>query len=159
LTAVHSGEGHLAGSWQGKLLTSDDGGLTWSEQAFAGTTYVLASTPGWVYAGTSTGVQRTSDNVTWSRVTGFAAAPSLAVSGSGENLLVRETDGAKWATKRSADGGATWVDVVSADLDVLSQVHFTFDQSDDQHAFALTPAGLVAESLDGGATWAVIRDA
>jgi hypothetical protein len=164
LTAMHGGEGWLAGYWQGAIKVSRDGGLTWTNQAApTATVLALGSSDGQVLAGTSGGLYRTTDLVDltgWTRVPGpsDAVVSSIGVSRDGANMLAGTGDGRTGSTYRSTDAGATWVKLDQDHLaDAPGQVLFAFSREDPVHAFAALGDGKVWETTDAGASWAIVR--
>lgn len=164
LTAVHGGDGWLAGFWQGAIKVSRDGGLTWANRTAPSSTVIaLGSADGQLLAGTSTGLYRTMDlaNLTaWTKLPGpsNAVVSSVAASRDGNMLLAGTGDGRTGATYRSTDAGMTWTKLTPASLEAApGQVLFTFDQGDSAHAFAALGDGKILETNDGGASWTKVR--
>jgi photosystem II stability/assembly factor-like uncharacterized protein len=159
LTALHGGEGWLAGFWQGEIKVSRDGGLTWTDHpAPPAPVIALASAEGKVLAATPQGLYQTTDPETFSNWTRLPGPSQGTVSSAGSSLdgttiLAGTGDGRAGSVHRSTDGGASWTVVEHALLrDAPGQVLFAFDGSD--HAFAALGDGTVLESTDAGATWA-----
>lgn len=110
----------FAGSLRSGLLRSSDGGKSW-EPATSGldTTYLMAlaappTAPSTVYAGTDTGLFRSTDSgTTWSKLP-FPGqnVVSLAVSRSDPDVLmaVERAGQREGRVYRSEDGGMTWGD-------------------------------------------------
>ena len=162
LTALHGGEGWLAGFWQGVVKLSRDGGLTWTDHAApSDPVLALASSAGKLWAGTTGGLYVADPGQatwTWTKQTnaGFGMVSSVAASSDGAVVLAGTGDGRAGSTYRSLDGGATWTPLTHPQLAAASgQVLFTVD--DGSHAFAAFGDGGLLESRDGGATWNRVR--
>lgn len=162
LTALHGGEGHLAGYWQGAIKVSQDGGLTWTDHAAPPTPVVaLGSSTGKVWAGTTTGLYAAETGAApwaWTKMPGPSSGivSSIAASTDGRVLLAGTGDGSSGATFRSPDAGATWTPMDHPQLaDAPGQVLFTVEGG--VHAFAALGNGGVLESRDLGATWTKVR--
>ncbi len=163
LTALHGGEGWLAGFWQGFTKVSRDGGLTWTNHTAPGAVIALGSAEGQLLAATSTGLYRTKDLAgfaAWERLAGpgTGVISSVAASRDGTNLLSGTGDGRTGATYRSGDAGATWTQLTHPALaSAPGQVLFAFEQGDASHAFAALGDGTMLESTDAGVSWSKVR--
>jgi photosystem II stability/assembly factor-like uncharacterized protein len=130
------------------LLESEDGGKTWkarkgppSERIMG----VLALSDKTVLAGTSDGIFRTSDGVTWVQC-GIEGVVSLHRSG--PNMISALTAHGALA---SADQGATWKKCGSADR-ASAWYSIDFDSRAGETALAATSSGLF-RSTDGCQSW------
>lgn len=163
LTALHGGEGWLAGSWRGAMKVSRDGGLTWSDHPSPpAAVFALASHETGLLAATSGGLYRTADLTSfanWTRLAGpsDSTVSTIATSDDGTALMASTGDGRSGSTYRSLDGGLTWSPLAHDLLaDAASPVAFTF-ASGVAHAFAALADGKVLETRDGGETWTRLR--
>lgn len=164
LTSLPTGAGHLAGFFQGNLKVSRDAGATWQDHPTDLSIYALAASGDALWAGTATGIKRTTDYSTWTdagagRFTG--AVSSITVSVDGQMVLVGTADGRSGTTFRSTDGGQTWDQLTPTPLrEAAAPVIFAVDPldgSDVHRLFASTAAATILESTDSGATWKTIR--
>lgn len=162
LTALPTGTGHLAGFFQGNLKVSQDAGATWQDHPVADlSVYALAASNDALWAGTGSGLKRTTDYATWTdgsagRFSGIVS--SIAISSDAQLLLVGTADGRSGSTFRSLDGGQTWTQLTPTPLrDAAAPVIFAIDPADSTHLFASTAAATILESTDSGATWTTIR--
>ncbi|MEK6986232.1 MAG: hypothetical protein AABX89_07610 [Candidatus Thermoplasmatota archaeon] len=164
LTALSSGEGHLAGSWQGKTKVSRDGGATWTDYASPpASVLALGGTAEALFAATNNGLYKTTDLTAfanWTKLAGPVSGlvSSVAVSTAGTVLLAGTGDGKTGSTYRSVDGGLTWSKNNHRLIDdAPGQVLFAFAKSASTHAFAATGSGQILETEDSGASWKQIR--
>lgn len=162
LTALHGGEGRLAGHWQGTTKVSFDGGLTWTDQvAPPHPVLAMGSSDGKVWAGTTGGLYSADPTAAiwnWTPVPspGSSVVSSVAASPNGGVLLVGTGDGRTGSTFRSVDAGSTWRPLDHPRLaDAPGQVLFTLDGQG--HAFAVLGNGGLLESRDSGVTWSNVR--
>lgn len=158
LTGLTSGEGHLAGFYGGTLKVSRDAGATWQDHPQPIVIYALARSDGHLWAGTPSGLKRTSDYSTWSDVGHLGAVGSVAAARDGQLLVVWTGHDRGGAAQRSLDGGATWEPLSNAPLrDAPAPVVFAMDPANASHLFASTASATILESRDKGATWETIR--
>jgi hypothetical protein len=150
------------GYWKNNVQRSDDGGVQWSvvSKGAAPKIAALASSPGGsdlLYAAGMDGILRSKDGgATFQILYGAAGeASTLATTKGDPNRLVAYF--AQGGLMRSKDAGATW-----------TTMNQTFPSDDGAAALAIDPQhsdvvyvgsyrALVRKSVDGGATWMVVR--
>ncbi|MFL6194461.1 MAG: WD40/YVTN/BNR-like repeat-containing protein [Thermoanaerobaculia bacterium] len=153
----------LRGIWGGgHVASSDDLGKTWASRSQGipaeEPVYTLAPVkgkPGWIYAGTLSGVYGTEDGgATWRRLTAELAEMQKVTSLLTDPEKPETVIAGTWRRAyRSDDGGNTWTGVFQG-------------MALDSEVFSLTPVagrpgeiwastcGFVYQTLDGGANWA-----
>ena len=156
--------------WHGNgLYRSDDGGKSWTQlnSLMVDVMSFTSRSPATIYAGTETGVVKTTDNwKTWVKCK--SAPPGLGIL----NLIIDPTSttvlyAIRWSVSnfnvwtfvalknpklqsrifKSVDGGDTWTQVSSFGAKVLA-----IDPSDSYTLYAGTADGIL-KSTDGGANW------
>ncbi len=166
-TAVTAGPVAVVVGEDGRILRSDNGGLTWASQP-SGDAYsdlnAIALTDGATgWAGGNTFSDRhCSDGETWvkdSQDPGTPAVYESAVALPGTNTVVAvgrfmTSDGGGGAISRSTDGGATMSHTIAPGvLAYLRDVDFC----DSQHGWAAASAEIY-RSTDGGLSWGSVND-
>jgi photosystem II stability/assembly factor-like uncharacterized protein len=143
----------------GMVVYTDDGGTTWEvpgDDLYGTKVYVLARVagrPGTLYAGTLSGVWKSTDGAeTWTRLTAQLPAVHKVTSlmlGPGAETVIAGTWERAW---RSEDGGATWYGVFAGMI--LDSEVFTLTRvpGKPNEVWAST-CGWVYRSLDGGSRW------
>lgn len=167
VTAIVAWNGALyAGTYGAGIFRSADDGLTWQSVPSSNLITALHATPGALYAGTASGLQRTTNGTTWTSLTnGLSGTLQIEAIVSRPGLLVVSAkSGAYTQFYRSTDGGNSFQPANSglpataycAALAFHNDSLFAgFDASWPQTGAALP--GLYA-SADGGLTWADASD-
>jgi photosystem II stability/assembly factor-like uncharacterized protein len=162
VTAIVEWNGALyAGTYGSGIFRSADDGLTWQPVPSSNLITSLHATPGALYAGTTSGLQRTINGTTWTSLTnGLSGTLQIEAIVSRPGLLVVSAkSGAYTQFHRSTDGGNSFqpansglpAAVYCAALAFHNDSLFAgFDASWPQTGAALP--GLYA-SADGGLTW------
>ncbi|MBI4300528.1 MAG: hypothetical protein HY677_05270 [Chloroflexi bacterium] len=99
----------LAGTKEGRLLYSEDGGASWQERGELGsgvTAFALKRDTKTIYAGTTNGVYRSEDARSWMRLPLETTVAALAVGREEPAHVVVVSN--KGNVFRSDDGGQTW---------------------------------------------------
>ena len=149
------------------VIVSRDGGSTWARavdddmaQLSVFDIAVDHTDEKTVYAGTSSGLYRTTDGgADWRAVAGLPArrpvrATAIAPDNSETLLVALEQDG----MYRSTDGGGSWRHVV-AGLEPNSSIHdILFDPTNTSIVYASDALSGIYRSVDGGEIWMKIND-
>jgi hypothetical protein len=156
LTGVWDAPGTVyAGSPDGDLWTSTDGGVTWSFVSRLNTNVgELSVDPGQaatVHWSTLTGVYRSADGgVTWQLVLAGLAFSSVVISPAAPQTAYVYLNSSIW---RSDDAGLTWRQVGALpDSYSFGGFALAIDPTDPNTLYAGGQPG-VAKSTDGGASW------
>jgi photosystem II stability/assembly factor-like uncharacterized protein len=156
VAAIPSGSGATLFAGAGRVLRSTDNGATWVVADNGMTSigvYALATAPDGsggtdLYAGTSEGVFRTSDNGdTWTNVSFiYSQVRGLEVTPSGAILAGTDAD-----AFRSPDGGATWTDTNSQSVPYDFAVNL--QGTSGVSLFAVDASTGIHKSTNDGVTW------
>lgn len=162
LTGVPGIEGAVVGWGKGKIMASANGGLNWTEHAGPNATVLaLAATASTVWAGTNSGLYRSTDGLrSWQPIGGLVGGVvSLAVSQDSSVMMAAvqsERSGVYIAA--NTGGGALWRRATEPGLhEIEAPVVFAIDATDNGHAFASDAGGYIWETRDTGLTWKTIR--
>lgn len=128
------------------LMESTDAGLTWQPRSLLGAAdfHVLHAAHGRIYGYDSTGgaVRVSADGITWEIRSRFALW-DMAVSPTAPDRLLTTTER---GLQRSEDGGRTWTVLNTPTLGLLAW-------ATGETVWAVAPAGVVYQSVDGGNEW------
>ena len=169
VNTVYAAVGNFGGETTGGFYKSTDGGYTWSvvptqphlALGRAGTLSAPSQLPGTIYSDASSLFRSRDGGVTWIgigphnyNVFSFALAPS------DPNVVYTvASDGFLY---RSADGGNTWTTPGGAFVaypnanGLLYTYALAVDPKNENILWALTAAGTLSKSTDGGATFATV---
>lgn len=149
---------HLWGYYRGQVYASLDAGNTWSVvDAEPPQLFSLAADPkdpSTVWGAASTGLVRSADGgKTW--ITHVNAPfQGLGFARDGKKAYVVGQGG----SATSADGGATWTPM-PFDAQGGTPAHVAVDPTDGNVVYVATYQSAIHESVDGGATWRLVKRA
>lgn len=167
LAAIPGVAGGLVGIWQGRLMESRDGGLTWTNHTVPGTylPFDVAVTDHHVYVASADGLVagHLGNASSWKGHGGHDEVGTfyaIAAAPDGSVMFAGTGNGRSGTTFVSRDNATTWQQVAQGELaDAAVPVVFAFDPADKEHVLAATVGGTVLESRDAGLSWDVLRRA
>ena len=161
--------GRIYASLNNAVVTTADGGTTWSTSPFntfsgSNTAVAIASaanTPSMVLAASGSSIYRSTDGgTTWALSNGLAAGASatlLLASASNNNVfyaLVAPNSGSGFTVYASSDGGMNWAQTAAQPTGTINNLFI--DPSNDQVLYSTNLAQRISRTSNGGASWTVI---